>query len=167
MEFHPYKCNVLAISKKANLIKFEYKLHGQTLKSVNNAKYLGCLITSDLLDLFPYLLQMYLAPLRWTISRVCMSFCAYRSHTVDAYSTIIGLTSELYAFCFVVPRLIPLSRFTRNMHNLSFLIPNSNSDYRKFSFFPHTIRDWNSLQPDIVCAGSHTTFKAKVAAMKD
>jgi hypothetical protein len=37
MEFHPYKCNVLAISKKANLIKFEYKLHGQTLKSVNNA----------------------------------------------------------------------------------------------------------------------------------
>ena len=64
-------------------------------------------------------------------------------------------------------RLIPLSRFTRNMHNLSFQIPNSNSDYRKFSFFPHTIRDWNSLQPDIVCAGSHTTFKSKVAAMKD
>jgi hypothetical protein len=37
------------------------------------------------------------------------------------------------------------SWFTRNMHNLSFQIPNSNSDYRKFSFFPHTIRDWNSL----------------------
>ena len=49
MEFHPDKCNVLAISKKANPTKFEYKLHGQTLKSVNNAlKYLGCLITSDL-----------------------------------------------------------------------------------------------------------------------
>jgi hypothetical protein len=48
MEFHPDKCNVLTISKKANPIKFEYKLHGQTLKSVNNAKYLGCLITSDL-----------------------------------------------------------------------------------------------------------------------
>ena len=50
-------------------------------------------------------------------------------------------------------RLIPPSRFTRNMHNLSFQIPNSNRDYRKFSFFPHTIRDWNSLQPDIVSAG--------------
>ena len=48
MEFHPDKCNVLTISKKANPIKFEYKLHGQTLKSVNNAKYHGCLITSDL-----------------------------------------------------------------------------------------------------------------------
>jgi len=48
IEFNPDKCNVLTISKKANPIKFEYKLHGQTLKSVNNAKYLGCLITSDL-----------------------------------------------------------------------------------------------------------------------
>ena len=42
------ECNVLTISQKANPIKFEYELHGQTLKSVNNAKYLGCLITSDL-----------------------------------------------------------------------------------------------------------------------
>jgi hypothetical protein len=50
MEFHPDKCNVLTItiSKEANPIKFEYKIHGQTLKSVNNTKYLGCLITSDL-----------------------------------------------------------------------------------------------------------------------
>ena len=64
-------------------------------------------------------------------------------------------------------RLIPPSRFTRNMHNLSFQIPNSNSDYRKFSFFSYIIRDWNSLQPDIVSAESLTTFKAKVSAMKD
>ena len=47
IEFHPDKCNVLTISKNANPIKFDYKLHGKT-KSVNNAKYLGCLITSDL-----------------------------------------------------------------------------------------------------------------------
>jgi hypothetical protein len=30
------------------ILSMRYKLHGQTLKSVNNAKYLGCLITSDL-----------------------------------------------------------------------------------------------------------------------
>ena len=53
------------------------------------------------------------------------------------------------------------------MHNLLSQIPNSNSDYGKLSFFPHTIRDWNPLQPDIASAGSLTTFKAKVAAMKD
>ena len=62
------------------------------------------------LDLFPCLLQTYLAPLLWTISRVCMSFCVYGSHTVDAYSTI-GLTSELYAFCFVI--VVPMFRFLR------------------------------------------------------
>ena len=48
MEFHPDQCNVLTIGKKANPIKFDYKLHGHTLKPVNNAKYLGCTITSDL-----------------------------------------------------------------------------------------------------------------------
>ena len=64
-------------------------------------------------------------------------------------------------------RLIPPSRFTRNMDNLSFQIPNSNCDYKKFSFFPHTIRDWNSLQQNIVSTGSLTTFSAKVVAMKD
>ena len=31
MEFHPDKCNGLTISKKANPIKFDYKLHGHTL----------------------------------------------------------------------------------------------------------------------------------------
>jgi hypothetical protein len=63
------------------------------------------------LDLFPCLLQTYMAPLRWTISsRVCISFCVYRSHTVDAYSTI-GLTSELCAFYFVV--VDPMFRFLR------------------------------------------------------
>ena len=44
-------------------------------------------------------------------------------------------------------RLIPPSRLSRNMHNLSFQISSTNSDYRKFSFFPSTIRDWNALPP--------------------
>ena len=72
------------------------------------------------LDLFPCLLQTYLAPLRWTISRVCMSFCVYRSHTVDAYSTI-GLTSELYAFCFVV--VVPMFRFLRRNPSVLLALP--------------------------------------------
>jgi myo-inositol-hexaphosphate 3-phosphohydrolase len=41
MEFHPGKCNVLTISKKASLVKYQYNLHGHILESVNNAKYLG------------------------------------------------------------------------------------------------------------------------------
>jgi hypothetical protein len=48
MEFHPGKCNVLTISRKPNPIKYNYSLHGRTLESVESAKYLGCLISSDL-----------------------------------------------------------------------------------------------------------------------
>ena len=73
------------------------------------------------LDLFPCLLQMYLAPMHGTISRVCMSFCVYGSHTVDAYSTI-GLTSELYAFCFVV--VDPMFRFLCRNPSVLLALPN-------------------------------------------
>ena len=56
----------------------------------------------------------------WTISRICMSFCVYGSHTVDAYSTI-GLTSELYAFCFVV--VDPKFRFLRRNPSVLLALP--------------------------------------------
>jgi hypothetical protein len=229
IEFHPDKCNVLTISKKANPIKFEYKLHGQTLKSVNNAKYLGCLITSDLcwtnhinsifgkanktLGFLHRNLNIgstttkqnaYNSLVRPTVeyaSKVWDLYTQKDIHTLEmvqcrgtryvcnkhgnrsSVDTMLDTLkwktlqrrrlNMLYKIqnkevaISTEKRLIPPSRFTRNMHNLSFQIPNSNSDYRKFSFFLHTIRDWNSLQPDIVSTGSHTTFKAKVAAMKD
>ena len=48
MEFHPSKCNVLTISRKARPIYHQYTLHGQVLETVKSAKYLGCTITSNL-----------------------------------------------------------------------------------------------------------------------
>ena len=60
-------------------------------------------------------------------------------------------------------RLIPPSRLSRNMHNLWFQIPSTKSDYRKFSFFPRTIRDWNALPPDIAAAESLEIFKKRVS----
>ena len=47
MAFHPDKCNVLSISKNKHPIKFNYTLHGQTLKHVDKARYLGVTIQSD------------------------------------------------------------------------------------------------------------------------
>ena len=55
-------------------------------------------------------------------------------------------------------RLVPPLRSTRNMHQLSFQIPSSRSNYRKFSYFPRTIRDWNALPPDIVSAKTFDAF---------
>ena len=37
-------------------------------------------------------------------------------------------------------------------------------DYRQFSFFPRTIREWNELPEDIVCASSVESFKNRVSA---
>ncbi|XP_071170901.1 uncharacterized protein [Mytilus edulis] len=62
-------------------------------------------------------------------------------------------------------RLIPPKRLSRNMHNRSFQIPAASNDYRKFSFFPRTIKDWNSLPPGVVSAPSVEAFKASVTKL--
>ena len=48
MEFHPDKCQVLTISNKKQNIKSDYTIHNQTLKTTNNAKYLGVIIDDKL-----------------------------------------------------------------------------------------------------------------------
>ncbi len=48
MEFHPKKCQVLTFTRKHNTVKFDYKLHGHTLKRVKEAKYLGVTFQQDL-----------------------------------------------------------------------------------------------------------------------
>ena len=47
-------------------------------------------------------------------------------------------------------RLIPPSRRTRHTQPHAFQITSCSADYQKFSFFPRTIREWNSLPPEIV-----------------
>lgn len=59
-------------------------------------------------------------------------------------------------------RLIRPRRSTRNTHDKSYLLPSTNKDCRKYSFFPRTIRDWNSLPPETVSAPSLEVFKASV-----
>ena len=61
-------------------------------------------------------------------------------------------------------RLIPPQRRTRHTHQLAFQIPSSSCDYRKYSFFPRTIREWNTLPPGIVSAGTPESFKTQVSA---
>ncbi len=61
--------------------------------------------------------------------------------------------------------LIPISRSTRLHHPLAFQIPHSNSDYHKFSFFPRTIRVWNSLPHSFVSAPTIDAYKAKIQTL--
>ena len=53
----------------------------------------------------------------------------------------------------------------RNMQDKSFQIPSAASDYRKYSFFPRTIRDWNALPPWVVTTPSVEAFKASLTKL--
>ena len=48
MEFNPGKCQVMHITKSRAPFQSQYTLHGQTLESVDSAKYLGVTISQDL-----------------------------------------------------------------------------------------------------------------------
>ena len=48
--------------------------------------------------------------------------------------------------------LVPPSRHTRNHHSLAFQTPLAGTDIYKSSFFPQTIRDWNSLTDSPISA---------------
>ena len=63
-------------------------------------------------------------------------------------------------------RLIPPRRMSRHTHEHSFQIPPTGQDYRKYSFFPRTIVDWNCLPCDITAAPSLEAFKASLSALR-
>ena len=48
--------------------------------------------------------------------------------------------------------LVPPIRHVRNHHSLAFQTPFANTDIYKCSFFPQTIRDWNSLTDTFLSA---------------
>ena len=48
MEFNPDKCEAISVTNKKNPIKYDYKIHGKTLKNVENTKYLGLTIDQKL-----------------------------------------------------------------------------------------------------------------------
>jgi len=50
-------------------------------------------------------------------------------------------------------------RRTRGSHCSKFDTMRANTDTLKYSFFPRTIRDWNSLPENIVTAPSVQSFK--------
>ena len=51
-----------------------------------------------------------------------------------------------------------VTRFTRNYHSLHYILPSSNSDSYKFSFFPSTIQAWNNLPTSVTESDSMQLF---------
>ena len=63
-------------------------------------------------------------------------------------SLIYKITNELVAIP-IEGYLIPLTRESRHYHPLSYRLITATTDYYKYSFFPRSIVQWNSLPPDI------------------
>ena len=53
-------------------------------------------------------------------------------------------------------------RRTRGSHDFKFVVPWAKKDAFKFSFFPRTITEWNSLPKDTANATSLDSFKFKL-----
>ena len=65
---------------------------------------------------------------------------------------LVDITTEEY--------LIPNSeKRTRNSHAFKYRLPEVSKDVFKFSFFPRSIREWNSLPADLVNCKSLPDFK--------
>ena len=52
---------------------------------------------------------------------------------------------------------------SRYLHNLAYKVASSSTIYHKFSFFPRTIKDWNSLPQSMVELPSLASSKARLA----
>ena len=48
MEFNPSKCKVIQVTRRRTPFKFQYKLHGKVLETVDTTKYLGINLSHDL-----------------------------------------------------------------------------------------------------------------------
>ena len=60
--------------------------------------------------------------------------------------------------------LKPVNKYTRNSHSNSFMIPTATKNYRKESFFHRTIREWNSIPPDLLSSDTPEAFKTALRA---
>jgi hypothetical protein len=65
--------------------------------------------------------------------------------------------------CVRCPDLQPMhASYTRSHHPRQFQRITCRTDYRKYSFFPRTISDWNSLPTDTVLAPTLSAFRSRV-----
>ena len=55
--------------------------------------------------------------------------------------------------------MTPLQRRSRHVNSYAYKIPHSKTDYHMYSFFPRTIREWNSLANETVIAPNLKVFK--------
>ncbi|XP_071479335.1 uncharacterized protein B0403.1-like [Diadema antillarum] len=56
----------------------------------------------------------------------------------------------------------PITRQTRTVHPYGYLVPISRTEQHKQSFFPRTVRQWNSLPQEVILAPSVEVFRHRL-----
>ena len=59
-------------------------------------------------------------------------------------------------------KLVPNQRHSRNNNSLSYQVRSCRTSVRKESYYPRTIREWNTLPTSTVSAESLEVFKAQL-----
>ena len=219
MRFQPVKCNIMQITRKRiKKINASYNLEGTILDNVENIKYLGVTITTDLKwnthvsnictkanrnlgflrrnlsacpqdvkesaykglvrpvleygssvwDPSSILLQEELEKVQKRAARFVTGNYLYETGSMTGIleqlkweslkkrrrdSRIIMLYKGLKGAASIPTNdLVPPIRHVRNHHSLAFQTSFANTDIYKCSFFPQTIRDWNSLTDTFLSA---------------
>ena len=70
---------------------------------------------------------------------------------------LIAINGEAYT--------TPISRPSRHVHQYGYQIPHSKAEFHSQSFFPRTIRQWNSLPFQIVAATTPDSFRSQLVSL--
>lgn len=62
-------------------------------------------------------------------------------------------------------QLIPVTRLTRHLHPMAFLLPSESKEYIQMSFLPRTIAQWNSLPTSVATTATLDSFKSGVCTL--
>jgi len=54
---------------------------------------------------------------------------------------------------------------TRTENALTYVIPSSSCDYRMYSFYPRTVREWNNIPQDVVQLGTPKAFRSALQSI--
>ena len=167
MKFNVAKCHSMRVTRHQhhNQILFDYSLHNQTLENVQSAKYLGITITDNT--------STYASPV-WdphtkddiqkieSVQRQAARWRTLEQRRTD--SRLILFYKIIYGYVAIpLPSYaIPLPRASRTSHPLAYRQISTRTDYYKYSFYPLTVVQWNSLPASIATLTDLDSFKRAV-----
>ena len=140
MHFNLQKCFVMRLTHARHLTRFNYILGDTSLQETDNHPYLGVHVTKDLTwnkhihQITSEMLgKLNLEPLN--IRRTNRRLTIFHKAIIRSFSLI------------PIGHLQPVLRCTRHLNSKAYNTIHTSKDCYKYSFFPRTIKYWNSL-PD-------------------